>query len=105
MPTPPWTARHGGRMVSFQGRLLMMGGVDTAQRDDIWSSEDGMTWTLETDSAPWPAASRFSVVELHGRLWWIGPSADSAEVWVSDDGAAWSQVTDDRRRGHMGAGG
>ncbi len=60
------------------------------ERQDVWVSDDGVTWELVTDAAPWLKAGH--VLSFEGRLWNI--ITGTGETWVSDDGAAWSLAGD-----------
>ena len=51
--TDRWPARNDHSSVVFNGRLWVIGGYDGTNRlNDVWSSEDGVTWdgSSNTDS-------------------------------------------------------
>lgn len=79
----------------FNNRLwvaggFVRGGVD-APTNDLWSSEDGITWVETVPTASFPASSGLKILELGGTLYAIG-NADN-QIYSSSDGASWTQVT------------
>ena len=99
----PWHPRLWFSAAVYRNRMWVLGGkeVDAAplgvgNKSDVWSSADGMDWTLATDSAPWgPRISHASVVH-DGRIWVIGgyQGGRSNDVWYSSDGMNWTEATD-----------
>jgi hypothetical protein len=60
---------------------------------DVWSSTDGVSWTLETADPGWCKRHSAGVAEHDGKLWLAGgtdKNLDYSDVWVSSDGAHWS---------------
>jgi hypothetical protein len=70
---------------------------------DVWSSEDGATWTLVSDNNDWaPKASIIGNAVKDGYMWLVGGGAYDTEslpriysnsVWRSTDGVDWEEVT------------
>ena len=104
----PWAARYGHASAVYDGKIWVLGGAyyEGATEyvlNDVWSSPDGTSWTLETAAAPWPAQWGHAAVVLNGDLYLIGrhieylpPPMDSlyvGDVWRYD-GAAWTRTTD-----------
>ncbi len=96
----PWQTRCYHSTVVFKNKIWILGGYheSVTQRyslNDIWCSEDGVSWTLVTDNAPWSIRYGMGVGVLDDRLWLIGGSSDDGlnDVWYSDDGATWTQAT------------
>jgi hypothetical protein len=100
-----WSPRLGAASADFQNRMWIFGGTsdfyhsnDKTLFNDIWSSEDGQTWRLETESAPWNPRAYHKVVELNGKLWltagggWAEGGRVYGDVWCSDDGVNWECV-------------
>ena len=93
----PWQARAYHQMLSFKGRLYLMGGGNYvpqyAAHNDVWSSADGVEWRLETASAPWAPRLWFGVAVYRGRLWvlggWSKERDNFGDVWHSEDGRHW----------------
>lgn len=93
-----WSPRDLMGVVEFQGKIWVMGGfTGVAALNDIYSSVDGRSWTLETIVAPWSARSAFGLVELNNKLILFGGMGDDFhpmnDVWESVDGVNWSLLT------------
>lgn len=89
----PWSARRGHASVVFNGRLWVMGGAPApvgpnTYLDDVWSSADGVNWTLETN-APWDTYRASSVV-FNNRIWLMS-GLGTANIWSSANGITWVQ--------------
>ena len=91
----------------FKGKLWVLGGTedyyfgdDTSLKNDVWSSEDGKTWKLETAKASWSPRAYHASVVLNGKLWVFGGGSyvpkyhATNDVWCSDDGIHWEQITE-----------
>ncbi|MGE3820558.1 MAG: hypothetical protein AB7I30_14185 [Isosphaeraceae bacterium] len=102
---PFWPQRGmiGGSAV-FQGRIWVLGGgtydtPNTPRRkyfNDVWSSEDGVSWTRHTSAAPWFPRQYHDVAVFDGRLWVLEGynevGGNRNDVWYSQDGANWFEV-------------
>lgn len=107
----PWETRDSGDSFVFNDKIWTMGGLDgntKVQADnkviyweaphfnDIWSTEDGVNWKLESEHAAWPPRRSMTVVEFKGKLWmfggWSPISGYQSEIWQSDDGVNWTKV-------------
>jgi len=98
--TAGWTARIGqSSVVMPDGSIVMTGGYDTTQRNDVWRSMDnGKTWRLQTASAAWtPRACHNSLAMPDGSIIVIGgdtAASPMSDVWRStDNGTTWTQRT------------
>jgi hypothetical protein len=99
-PAAPWPARAYHQAVVLGGRILVLGGgnyvPDPVARNDVWSSEDGITWTCLTPSAPWKPRLWFSAVVHRGRIWvlggWSKDTDNHGDVWHSADGRTWQRL-------------
>ncbi len=89
----PWPPRHRHACVVFDGRLWVMGGIDTTNifthLNDVWSSNDGVNWVLQTPSAAWHPRSDLAVVVFGDRLWTLG-GVQADDLWSSQDGSNWT---------------
>ena len=102
--TFPFKLRDGGFAV-FNDKLWLIGGFKGTKYtavSSVWSSDDGITWTLETSElhADFKARYNHNVTVFDGKLWVIGgydpdPAVDARldEVWSSSDGVNWEEVT------------
>jgi hypothetical protein len=97
----PWSPRRGHALVVFKSKLWMTGGAESSGRpdklpvrflNDVWSSDDGRSWTRVTANAPWSARSEHTTLVFNDKLWVIG--GKERDVWASRDGRDWVRVTD-----------
>lgn len=92
--TPPkeLLGRNGHSLVAFNNDLLIVGG----NRNDVWSSADGISWTLITDAAPFGKIFGHTTVMFNNRLWIVGgktgPKTFSSTIWSSTSGAVWQKA-------------
>ena len=88
-------------------------GVGLVFVNDVWSSDDGITWDKETDSAQFSGRENFSSVVFNDRdgkkkIWVIGGidgnNVRLNDVWSSANGKDWEKKTDNAefsaRTGH-----
>ena len=84
----PWAPRSGHSTVALDGKLWVIGGATgSATLNDVWSSQDGCTWTQENAQAPWTTRSVHTSVAFDDRLWIFGGEAaigaPNNETWKS----------------------
>ncbi|MCA8935090.1 MAG: putative Ig domain-containing protein [Planctomycetes bacterium] len=99
----PFGGRTNFALASFNGKLWVIGGygVDADNGEgtcnDIWSTVDGINWTLETASAAFSRREAVTAVEFNNRLWLVGGLSDFGilynELWSSADGVNWTLET------------
>lgn len=77
------------------GNFIQTGIAGCCTTSEVWSSGDGLNWTLVT-VAPWAARHMAGWVAFNGKLWVIGGDDNAgyyqSDVWSSSDGAHWTQV-------------
>lgn len=81
-------ARNGHTLNVIDGKMIMIGGINLDAGEDygdIWSSTDGLTWTLESASAPFGEVYHHTVTEFNGRWYLIFASS----VYSSSNGVDW----------------
>lgn len=104
----PWPARNWPGLVEMNHRLYFLGGGSdyfTGQDyyyKDVWVSDDGVSWDLLTDVAPFQDAYWVCYQSFDGRLWAMGGwnyyqlenefGGNNNEIWVSEDGVDWEKL-------------
>jgi len=86
---------------TLKGSAVLTGGYDYYKHlNDVWSTEDGKTWTQLVDHAEWTKRSGHSLIAFQDHLWLlagedspIGKSVYFNDVWASPDGRKWKQLT------------
>lgn len=109
--------RDGAGLLSFQGRLWLLGGWNPGDKvhfpricnNEVWSSADGAEWTLEKPNTfldasfdptrDWEGRHTAGYAVFRDQLWIIGGDANQRhyqnDVWNSADGKTWSLITKD----------
>ena len=79
--------------VAAEGKIWIIGGVSRDDgrddRNDVWCSSDGLTWTEAVHHAEWEQRNGLSVVFFQGRLFGVGGMSYSV---IFEDGWATSPV-------------
>ena len=92
-----WTNRMLPSLLSFNGRLWLLGGETNAGvSSEVWSSTNGANWTLATAAPGWSARWGHASVVFSNRMWVLGGGGAGGllrDVWSSTNGTAWTQVT------------
>jgi hypothetical protein len=116
----PWGRRYLPYVAVFKDKLWLMGGLNWYDEDgndifergvqafnDVWSSEDGANWILETPKAAWaPRGLIHGYAVLNDELYIMGggikgPTHNSRgdeilsefnDVWKTKDGKIWIRV-------------
>jgi len=93
--------RSGHTMNYFAGKFWVMGGYSTTYLNDVWCSEDGVTWTQVNPigGVIWSARTGHATVVHDDKLWVLGGKygtyGDYNDVWYTEDGETWVQVKDE----------
>jgi hypothetical protein len=71
-------------------------GFAGAAYNEVWSSYDGINWTVHT-SAPWAARKWHNIAVFDNRMWVLAGGAgdgsgDRNDVWYSADGDHWTEL-------------
>lgn len=102
----PWGLRYSAGCTVFNGKAWIFGGRRESGEllNDVWSSSDGVNWTLELAHAPWCGRMiHHTPVVLNGRMWLLGGGAMGADyhpfvawndVWSTTDGKNWERTVD-----------
>ena len=87
----PFSERSHHEVAVHNNLLWLIGGYDSARKNDVWWSEDGVRWTQATGSADFSPRNAHRVVAHNDQLWVIGgwDGARKNDVWRSEDGENW----------------
>jgi len=93
----PWSARSGGNVIVFRGRMFLLGGgvIDGPQFNDVWSSADGITWRREAAEIA-PEKPMGTPIVYDNKLWLVGANRSGtfgSGMAVSEDGKTWRKQT------------
>ncbi len=96
----PFSKRKNATLTSFNNKIWLIGGADETGEvlAEIWSSEDGENWTLETNNAAFGPRNGHAIIEFQNKLWLYNGSNGSAlsrEIWSSDNGINWTRELSD----------
>ncbi|WP_298348080.1 kelch repeat-containing protein [uncultured Dokdonia sp.] len=88
--------------VVFDNKIWVIGGIGFQNSgaigalNDVWSSSDGINWTLENDNANFPPRFLHSSVVFDNKIWVINglDSSTYNDVWSSSDGVTWTLIND-----------
>ena len=91
--------RQGHSTVVFNDKIYLIGGINSNQGsgfgplNDVWSSEDGINWEVETIDAEFSPRSSHSAVVLDNEIWVIAGLGNGRinDIWSSKDGINWTQ--------------
>jgi hypothetical protein len=105
-----WSPRADMACTVFDEKIWLLGGnagqphLDVVvSYNDVWSSEDGITWKEVTESANWSERRFHSVLPFEDKLWLFGGGygyyfvpleSMTDEIWASEDGNAWNLISD-----------
>ncbi len=95
-----WSARSIHTSVVFDDgsgeKMWVLGGLGSSNKNDVWSSTDGVAWTQTTASASWSVRIFHSSVVYDNKMWVIGGTNNGShkgDVWYSSDGISWAEAT------------
>jgi len=107
----PWEPRDSGVAFVFQNKIWLAGGLNGNKKvsenhtikywlaphfNDIWSTEDGISWNMESAKSAWNERRSMTVAFFKNKLWMLGgwsPKDGYAnDIWTSDDGVNWERI-------------
>ncbi len=100
----PWTGRSQFGATVFDGKMWLTGGNSSYtsgnEFNDVWSSTDGLNWTLETDNPEFAPRYGVEMVTFNGKMLVMGGrdapvSYSRHQIWSSEDGVNWEMIYDD----------
>ena len=93
-PSANWCPRGAFTSIVFNNKMWIFGGDPKGStsefKNDIWSSSDGVNWTLETPSADWSISAYHSAVIYKSKLFIL---TWNNELWRSINGINWEKVS------------
>ena len=94
--TPPWAATTHEGAAFFLNRMWVLGGF--ASEAGIWSTSDGITWTVNAGGQPWGLRDGMSVVVANDNMYVLGGlnltlGTVFNDVWASNDGTNWTDIS------------
>ena len=102
-PLAPWGTRSGHALTVFNGKIWVLGGYggSGAEFNDVWCSEDGVTWIqVDTSASPemWAPRQSHAAAVFDNKIWVLGGWAFIggqyfSDAWYSADGAIWAKAT------------
>jgi len=107
MNTSPFGKRRGHKVVVFDNKLWLIGGIKNETingittnklMNDVWFSENGITWFQGTDNANF-SARRSHELTTDGELLWLSAGNTNEishaivnDLWYSKNGLDWFEV-------------
>ncbi len=109
----PWRGRGNFGCAGYRDKLWVLGGAmskandppekgyaDRTTLNDVWCSEDGVTWEQTTEAAPWAPRMWVPAIAYADRLWIVGGydnvnSQNLGDIWYTEDGNTWYQFVAD----------
>jgi len=92
-----FSGRSEHSSVVFQNKLWVIGGFGNGAKNDVWSSLDGVDWSLVTNNAAFEARLNHTSVVFDNKIWVIGGNDSQQnirnDVWYSEDGSTWVEAT------------
>jgi hypothetical protein len=95
--------RAGSNLLSYNGKLWLIGGniatgTHAGIQNDVWSTYNGIDWTLITGNAAFEPRSDFAACTFNGHMWVIAGLGDTGDLyykdaWYSDNGIDWTAAT------------
>lgn len=109
--TAPWGPRDSSETFLFNDKMWLIGGINGNAKvgedhsveywkaphfNDIWNTEDGVTWTQVAKTSAWAPRRSMSVAFFNDKLWmfggWSPITGYTNDIWVSEDGIQWKKV-------------
>ena len=102
-----FAGRDGAGALVFKNKMWLLGGWNPNDKryfpricnSEVWSSSDGLSWTLSNAQAPWEGRHTAGCAVHHERMWIVGGDCNQGhyqnDVWSSPDGVHWVLVNSD----------
>jgi hypothetical protein len=94
---PQWAGRFKHVMLAFNDRMWVICGQlnSGAIGNDVWSTQDGVTWALQTSTAGTGSRVGLGACVFNNAMYIMGGFQGSTvynDVWASSDGTLWTNV-------------
>lgn len=76
----PWRPREYHEVAVFDGRMWVLEGWNQSNRNDVWYSSDGTSWSQLTGT-PWAPRHAASVFVYDDALWMVAGNNMTPDVW------------------------
>lgn len=76
----PWHPRQYHEVAVFDGRMWILEGWNTGNRNDVWYSSDGVNWR-ELPNTPWAPRHAASAFVYDDSLWIVAGNNMESDVW------------------------
>ena len=95
-----FSKRNFSTVTVFKDKMWLIGGKDESETalSDIWSSTDGISWTLETNAAPFGTIAGHSTIIFNNKMWLYSGAGNeylNDRIWSTEDGLNWVQEEND----------
>ncbi|MFZ2960367.1 MAG: hypothetical protein WA705_26085 [Candidatus Ozemobacteraceae bacterium] len=97
----PFSSRDCFTTIVYQNKLWLFGGWEGytkvssgTMKGDVWSSSDGMNWTLVNANPAFTPRHVYGSVVFNNQMWIVGgrgTSSSYGDAWSSSDGVTWTQ--------------
>ncbi len=95
----PWGPRRHFPTIVYNNKLWVLGGEVRGEYEwlyynDVWSSEDGTSWSQVTAAAPWAGRILEGTAVFQNKMWVLGGFSNSfyGDAWYSENGVDWTQA-------------
>jgi len=104
----PWNAREFPGLVQFKDALWFYGGGinyltgSDYYYNDVWTSQDGITWIRVMEHAQWQGRLWFGFTSFDDKMWMMGGwnyhdlyddhIGNKNDVWFTEDGLVWKSL-------------
>ncbi len=96
--TPAWPPTQGMGSCVYKNRMFLIGGKTSSA--GIWSTVDGVVWTVNAGGQPWGFRNHPGVVVYQDKIFVLGGynltlGSTFNDVWSSSDGTNWVNISPD----------
>ncbi|MDD2715235.1 MAG: Ig-like domain-containing protein [Candidatus Wallbacteria bacterium] len=92
----PWDSRGAHTSLNYNGKMWVIGGGGTSDKNDVWSSTDAISWVQIATSSDWSPRCAHASVVFNNKMWvlggWESGTTAKNDVWYSANGSSWTQA-------------